>query len=167
MPRPSTLRLFLSAALAAGLAACSGGGEAGNDAPAASAAPPVIDERQDNFEAIGAGFKAVRGELERGTPDYALIAARANDIAARAGRIADHFPAGTSVDDGHDTEALPAIWTQPEEFRAAAAKLAGEGAKLAQLAPGADKAALAAQAKAVGAACKACHDRFRLDDEKN
>jgi cytochrome c556 len=167
MLRPSAPRLFVTAALAMGLAACSGGEASGDAAGTADkAAPPVIKERQDNFEAIGAAFKAVRGDLEKDAPDFAQIAAKANDINARAGKIAGHFPAGTSTEDGFDTEALPAIWQKPEEFKAAAAKLADESAKLASLAGGGDKAAVAAQAKAMGGACKGCHDQFRLDDEK-
>jgi cytochrome c556 len=31
---------------------------------------------------------------------------------------------------------------------------------------GGDKAATAAQAMAMGGACKGCHDQFRLDDKK-
>jgi len=162
----SAPRLCLAAALAVGLAACSGGEPSGDTPVAEQAAPPVIKERQDNFEAIGGAFKAMRGELEKDAPDFALIAAKATDINARAGKIANHFPVGTGVDDGYDTEALAAIWQKPEEFKAAAGKLADESAKLASLAGGADKAAVAAQAMAMGGACKGCHDQFRLDDEK-
>ncbi len=166
MLRPSAPRLFFAAALALGLAACSGGEATGEAGAADKAAPPVIKERHENFEAIGASFKAVRGELEKDAPDFALIAAKANDINGRAAKIADHFPAGTSTEDGFDTEALPAIWQKPEEFKAAAAKLVDESAKLASLAAGADKTAVASQAMAMGGACKGCHDQFRLDDEK-
>lgn len=159
-------RLLFVAALAASLAACSGEGATGEAAPAAKDAPPVLKERQDNFEAIGDAFKAVRGELEKDAPDFALIAAKATDINARAMKIEGHFPAGTSTADGFKTEALPAIWEKPEEFRAAAQKLVDESAKLATLAGEGDKAAVGAQAMAMGGACKGCHDQFRLDDKK-
>lgn len=166
MPRSPIVRLFAAASLAATLAACSGGG--GEEAAPAGAkeAPPIIKERHDNFEAIGDAFKAVRGELEKDAPDFTLIAAKAGDINTRAQKIADHFPAGTSTADGFDTEALPAIWEKPEEFKAAAQKLVDESAKLGTVAAGGDKAAVGAQAMAMGGACKGCHDRFRLDDEK-
>lgn len=175
MVRNLTSRLILTAALAGALAACSN--EAPADAPAeAPAAAPadgaaidpaaVIKERRDNFEGIGKAFKAVRGELEKDAPDFALIAASATDINTRAMKIEGHFPAGTSVDDGIKTEALPAIWEKPAEFSAAAKKLVDESAKLTELAAGGDKAAVGAQAMAMGGACKGCHDKFRLDDEK-
>jgi cytochrome c556 len=175
MVRTHTARLFVTAALAAALAACSGGtpAEAPADAPAedAAAAPAgdaaaIVKERHDNFESIGDAFKAVRGELEKDAPDFALIATSATDINTRAMKIEGHFPAGTSVDDGFKTEALATIWEKPDEFKAASQKLLDESAKLAELAKGGDKAAVAAQAMAMGGACKGCHDKFRLDDDK-
>lgn len=163
MSRKSASCLLVISAMS--LLACSG--ESGGDAaPAAKDVPPVLKERHDNFEAIGDAFKAVRGELEKDAPDFALVAAKANDINTRALKIETHFPAGTSVEDGYDTEALPTIWQKPEEFKARAAKLVDESAKLASVASGGDKAAVGAQAMAMGGACKGCHDQFRLDDEK-
>lgn len=170
MLRKIAPRLLFATALAASLLACSGGDAtdtaASEDTAAAGDVPAVIKERQDNFKAIGGAFKAVRGELEADAPDFALIAAKAGDINTRAGKIAGYFPAGTSVDDGFKTEALPAIWAKPEEFKAAAQKLADESAKLAEVAAGGDTEAVAAQAMAMGGACKGCHETFRLDDEK-
>jgi cytochrome c556 len=170
MLRSSATRLLFTAAMAATLAGCSGGGTsdtaASGDATLTGEVPPVLKERHDNFEAIGDAFKAVRGELEKDAPDFTLIAAKATDINARAAKIETHFPAGTSVDDGYKTEALPAIWQKPEEFKAAAQKLVDESAKLVSVAGGGDKAAAGAQAMAMGGSCKGCHDQFRLDDKK-
>ncbi|UYV14597.1 c-type cytochrome [Porphyrobacter sp. ULC335] len=170
MLRKPVSRFVLVAAMAGVLAACSGEGAsdaaASGDAAPAGEVPPVLKERHDNFEAIGDAFKAVRGELEKDTPDFTLISAKASDINTRAGKIADHFPAGTSVEDGYDTEALPSIWKKPEEFKASAQKLVDESAKLVTVAGGGDKAATGAQAMAMGGACKGCHDQFRLDDKK-
>lgn len=161
------LRLILAPMLAVAVLACSGegAGDAGTG-DAAAKAPPIIKERQENFEGIGSAFKAVRGQLEGDAPDFALIAAKAGEINARAQQIPNHFPALTGVDQGHDTEALAAIWEKPEEFKAAAAKLAEESAKLAALAGEGNKDAVAGQALVMGSACKGCHDKFRLDDEK-
>lgn len=169
MVRKSASRPVLVAALVAafatGLAACSS--EAPTEAPAAAAdEQTVLKERQDNFEAIGDAFKAVRGELEKDTPDFTLIATKAGDINTRAQLIKDHFPAGTSVADGYDTEALATIWEKPEEFSAAAQKLVDESAKLMTIAAEGDKAATGAQAMTMGGTCKGCHDNFRLDDKK-
>ena len=45
-------------------------------------------------------------------------------------------------------------------------KLVSESEKLMMVAGEGDKAATAAQAMAMGGACKGCHDQFRLDDKK-
>jgi cytochrome c556 len=170
--RKLTARHLLAVSLVSLIVACSGGdatdpgAEGAGAATASGEAPPILKEREGNFEAIGKAFKAVRGQLESDSPDFALIAASAADINTRAGKITGHFPAGTSTADGFKTEALPVIWEKPEEFKAAAQKLVDESAKLASLAPGGDKAAVGAQAMAMGGACKGCHDTFRLDDEK-
>lgn len=178
MQRNFSTRLLVFVALAATLAACSSEAPAdapvdatpADDAAATDAAPvdvaAVLKVREENFEGIGDAFKAVRGELEKGAPDFALIATSANDINTRAKLIAGHFPVGTSVEDGVKTEALATIWQKPDEFKAAAQKLVDESAKLATLAGEGDKAAVGAQAMAMGGACKGCHDKFRLDDEK-
>lgn len=166
MVRTLATRLAVAAALAGALAACASETPA-DEAPAdAVAEPAVLKERHDNFESIGDAFKAVRGELEKDTPDFGLIAASANDINARAGNIERHFVERTSIDDGFDTEALATIWEKPVEFKAATQKLLDESANLAAVAPSGDKAAVAAQAMAMGGACKDCHDQFRLDDKK-
>ncbi|WP_379921664.1 c-type cytochrome [Erythrobacter sp. R86502] len=164
MPRKSVNRMTIAAVLTFALIACSGDG-AGTSS-AGGTVPPIISERHDNFEAIGAAFKTVRVELEKDAPKYAVIAAKATDINTRAMKIENHFPAGTSVEDGFKTEALPAIWETPEEFKAAAQKLVAESAKLAAIAGGGDKAAIEAQAKVMGGTCKSCHDKFRLDNDK-
>lgn len=162
MVRTIAFRLAGAAALVGAVAACSS--EAPADAPdAAAGQPSVIKERQDNFEAIADAFKLVRGELEKGAPDFALIGAQASDINARATKIADYFPEGTGIDQGFDTEALASIWEKPDEFAAAHQKLVDESATLVSLAETGDAAAIGAQAMAMGGACKGCHDNFRLD----
>lgn len=162
--------LFSSAALAAlsvTLVACGGEptSESGAEIAQTSAAEPaVIEERHDNFEAIGDAFKAIRGQLEGSSPDLGVIAASATDINTRAQRIEGHFPEGTGRDQGYDTEALPTIWEKPEEFAQASQKLIDESAALITLAEAGDTAAIGDQVKAMGGACKNCHDTFRLDD---
>jgi cytochrome c556 len=162
MIRQTASKLVLAAALAGLLAGCSS--EAPADAPS-DAAPghAEIAERQKNFKAIADSFKAIRGELEKGSPDLALVASQAGEINGLATKIDGLFPEGTGIDDGHKTEALAAIWEKPEEFKAASQKLIDESAKLVNLAGEGDAAAVGAQAMAMGGACKGCHDNFRLD----
>ena len=152
------------ASLGLALAACGGGAE-GEGATAAGPEPEVIDERQANFKAIGDSFKAIREQLETENPDMAIITSAATDLSTAAGKIEGHFPEGTSVENGYDTEALATIWQKPEEFAAAQQMLIDASAEMVTIAEGGDAAAIGAQVGAVGKSCKNCHDQFRVDDD--
>lgn len=149
------LRLLSIIPATALLAACSGAG---------ADAPPVIKERHDNFEAIGDSFKAIRAQFE-GTPDLAVVEAEATNINERAQLISGHFPEGTGMDAGYDTEALPTIWEKPDEFEAAQQRLIDQSAAMASAAATGDAAATGELVKELGGACKNCHDTFRKDDD--
>lgn len=159
-------RLVISGLVIGSLAACGGEvADAPDDGAAASDAPPIIEERQANFEGIGDAFKVIRGQLEGDSPDFEAIGAAATDINERAQLITGHFPEGTSVDDGYDTEALATIWEKPAEFEQAAQDLVDASAEFVTVAAGGDAAAVGEQVKALGGTCKACHDEFRLDTD--
>ncbi|MEO0590612.1 MAG: cytochrome c [Pseudomonadota bacterium] len=155
------------AALTLGLAACGDApGEGGAGTPPIEAAPPpVVEERQANFKAMGKAFKAIRTQLEGESPDKAAIATAATDLNAAALKIEGYFPEGTSVDDGYDTEALATIWEKPEDFAAAHQRLVDASAQMITLAEGGDVTAIGDQVGAIGGSCKNCHDTFRLDTD--
>ncbi|MEQ8412161.1 MAG: cytochrome c [Erythrobacter sp.] len=161
MDRNVIARTAAIAAFAAILAGCE------SEAPevASDLSSPVIDEREENFEGIGDAFKAIRGQLEQASPDFAVIQAKAEDINQRAGNIEQHFVEETAREAGYDTEALAAIWENPEEFSEATQKLIDTSAALVEAAGGADPAAVGAAVKEMGGSCKNCHDQFRYDDE--
>lgn len=154
------------ATLTLGLAACGGApGENGEGTPPAVEAPPVIEERQANFKAIGKSFKAIRTQLEGDAPDMAAITAAATDMNAAALKLEGYFPEGTSVDDGFDTEALAVIWEKTDEFAEAQKRLVDASAEMITIAQGGDAAAVGDQVGAIGGSCKNCHDNFRLDTD--
>lgn len=161
MPRMSFRPLIVMTPLALALAACGGsGGSAEGEAPA------ELKIRHDNFEAISDSFKMIRAQFEEGkTPDIVMVAAAARDINERANAIKDHFPEGSGRDAGWDTEALPTIWETPADFAAAQQKLLEESATMMTLAEADDVEGARAQVGPLGAACKNCHDTFRLDDD--
>lgn len=166
MVRHKSALISLCAALSVSLAACSGApGEGAQDTASAAETPPVIKERHDNFEAIGDSFKAIRTQLEGDSPDMEAIVTAATDLNVAALKIEGYFPAGTSVDDGYDTEALATIWEKPEEFAAAHKRLVDASAEMITIAQSGDAAAVKAQVGVVGGSCKNCHDTFRLDTD--
>ncbi|MEM7665285.1 MAG: cytochrome c [Pseudomonadota bacterium] len=166
MLRSFSQRTLAAAACAALLSAC--GSEAPSEPgaePAASDEPAIIEVRQDNFEQIGDAFKAIRGQLEAGSPDFAVVEEAATTINTNAQKIGDHFPEGTGMDAGYDTEALATIWEKPEDFTAAHQKLVETSQGLIAAAQSGDASAVQAQVGELGKSCKGCHDQFRVDDD--
>lgn len=63
-----------------------------------------------------------------------------------------------------DTEALPAIWEDADGFAAAVDEFAAAAAALDAAIASGDSDAVAAAHRDTGAACKGCHEDYRLDD---
>lgn len=147
--RAGLLSLVLGGALLLG--ACSGQADA----------PPEVATRQDGFEALGAAFKTINDQLKSASPDMAAIGDAAERMEAIAQEVPEWFPAGSGQGEGFDTDALAAIWEQPERFAAASDQLKAATAALRQAAATGDAAAVQAQVPQVGAACKNCHETFR------
>ena len=160
--------VFAAVSAFALLSACSGGaGDAGDETAApAGDAPAEIAERQDNFEAIGDSFKAVREQLEAGSPDMAIIQTSAAEINERLKRLPGLFPDGTSMEAGYDTEALAAIWEDPQGFDEAIQNAIAASEDLMAAAETGDPEAVGGQVGNLGTnGCKACHDKYRVDDD--
>lgn len=130
---------------------------------AASAAETAIATRQAGYKKMGAAFKAINEELRKDAPDAKLIAANARIVNAQAAQVPKWFPKGTGPEAGFKTKAKPAIWAEPAKFAAAGANLQAEAAKLQSLSAAGDLDAVKAQVRAVGGACKACHDPYRAE----
>ena len=172
MPKSTFTRLSLTIFAVGALAACGDSApEADADAPAEDVAATgdvdmaVIEQRQANYEEIGDNFKIIRDQLESGNPDFAAATAAAQTIQTDAAKLHDFFPAGTGIDSGADTEALEAIWEQPEQFQEAIARLETASAELVTAANSGDVSALETASMNLGGACKNCHDSFRLADD--
>jgi cytochrome c556 len=138
------------------LAACGG-----PQTPGAKAA----HERHEHFEALGKDFKAVGDALKKDTPNVEAIRTRTAAINAAAPEVKTWFPAGSGPQDGVKTHALATVWTQPDDFGRAAAKLTDAAAALDAAAQSGDLAAVRGAVPPLGGACKGCHDRFRHKDD--
>lgn len=125
---------------------------------AAFAADDVIAARQDLMKKNGAAAKIAVSMLKGETPyDAAAAASAATTIADDMMVFPTLFPAGSETG---DTKAGPAIWTDPDGFKAAA-DAAVTAAKAAAEAAAAGPEAFGAAFQAVGAACGACHQKYR------
>lgn len=70
------------------------------------------------------------------------------------------FPANSATG---ETEALPLIWEEPENFAKAVAASETAVAELNAAVEANDRAGIAKGFRAVGESCKGCHDRYRKD----
>lgn len=126
-------------------------------ASAAVAKEPIVDYREGVMEAIGGHTGALK-QLVTGKVDFPDDA-KVHVLGIEAlSKLVDHlFPVGS---DKGETEALPAIWEKPAEFKKAIEAFQLAAADLAKQAD----AAPSAMAPAFGAlvkTCKGCHDDFK------
>ncbi len=118
----------------------------------------IIAQRQAGYKHIGDIVDAMKTSVQGGT-DVIVYAGPAKEIADWGRKLVGLFPPGTEK--GHDTKARPEIWTNRADFDAKAADMVVEADKLSTVAASGDKAGFAAQFKAMGGKCFACHQNYR------
>ncbi|MGB7286358.1 MAG: cytochrome c [Salaquimonas sp.] len=121
----------------------------------------MVKMRMDAMSAIGDNMKSISAMLTgKTTFDGALLSTQAREISDHATTFPDHFM--MQMDD-QMTEASPAIWEKPDEFKKQSAVLAelanALSAKAAEATMG---EALTADFQAVAGTCKSCHEQFRI-----
>ena len=129
--------------------------------PASAQNLDVIKERQTAMKTMGKAAKASGQMLKGDKPfDAATAAAVFTDMQASAAKFGGLFPEDSKT--GGDTEAAPAIWQKPEEFKAKLTKFQGDIAAAIAAKP-ADLDSFKASFQTVSANCKSCHQEFRVD----
>lgn len=124
-------------------------------------ADQLIAARQAGFKLQGAAFGGMKAVIDA-KGDVKTQAFAAGAVAGWARAVPGLFPAGS---DGGTTKALPTIWSDRAGFEKAAATLATEAGKLADLAKAGDQPGFAAQWLVVRQTCSACHDTYRAPDK--
>jgi cytochrome c556 len=148
------MRLWLGA-VAAGMALT-----VGSVLAAASLTPQqIVDDRV-------AGMKKLGGNMSGAgkATDVAEAKAQIAQAIVFAESILSRFPKGTGIGDAGVTKsrALPAIWSKPDEFKAAT-EATIVALKAVDAAAG-DQPKFKEALGAVGKSCKGCHDQFRGPD---
>lgn len=123
----------------------------------------AVQARHKQFKEIGKAFKDINGQLKERAPDLGAIRADAARIAGLAPHIKEWFPAGSGPQDGKRTDARALVWTQPVVFQQDATRLADAAAQMTVAAGQGNIAGINASAKAMGMACKGCHNKFKED----
>ncbi len=124
----------------------------------------LVDYRETYFEGLSKHMKAIGMVVKGKVARPADLAGHAQAIAAVSDHLTGLFPAGTGPDAVPTTEALPAVWTDPDGFKAKAAAFSEKAKAFAAIAAKGDLEASKAAFFAVGKACGDCHDTFRKDD---
>jgi cytochrome c556 len=130
----------------------------------AATAAQVVAARQQNYKQIGKATKGIMDELKKPSPSIAAIRGDAKTIDRLARRVPGWFPKGSGAEAGVKTAALPVIWQQPADFRAAAVRLAAAARALDAAAAKGDIAQVRGAASGLGGACKNCHQTFKAKD---
>ncbi len=107
---------------------------------------------------IGAASMTVRGLVD----DNGQLAGHAAGLVSGTSELHNIFQEGSAV---NDSEALPAIWDEPEKFSAAIKNSQEATVAFQKAVAGGDGEAIGAAFRTMGKACGGCHDDFRLDDD--
>jgi len=132
-------------------------------ANAATEAEKAVEYRKSVFHVMGHNFHPM-AEMVKGKIDF-----DAEEFATRAERVAqlshmplEGFKEGTA--DVGGSEAKAKIWDNWDDFQDKLTTLQEKSAELAKVAEGGDMEAIAPKFKAVGKACKSCHDDYKEED---
>jgi cytochrome c556 len=120
----------------------------------------VVRERMELMTDMGKRLLATSRRL-RANKDLETVTGDARAIHDLALKITTLFPAGSTQ---APTAAKPAVWQDWDDFTAKAKNLEKESEKLVNTSTK-DGAALRAQFRAVGFACDACHEKYRVPKE--
>lgn len=152
------MRRFLASAVPALLVSLSLCGPAG----AESSAKDIIKYRHGVMEAM-AGHIGAYSLIAFGKVDYQdHLQSHANALADAGTQLKVMFPEGSGEG---DTEALAAIWEEPEKFSAAVAEAEEASAALRDATASGDRKAIMAAFKALGQSCKGCHESYREEHD--
>lgn len=120
---------------------------------------PSIVHRQGIYKIVGGHMNSLKAGL--------FLKGPTDNLAWNAEAIVDAFKhMGAAYPEGSDkgeTKAKANIWTEPAKFQDAGKKAFGAALALVDATKAGDQAKSAEAFKALGGACKACHEDFRKD----
>jgi cytochrome c556 len=125
----------------------------------------ISQARHDHFKEIGKNMKGLGDELKSGAPSLVKISAYAKRIDELAPQLPTWFPEGSGPGHGFKTQAKAEIWQKPDEFKKDAAAFVAQADKLNAVTASGVMGDIGAQTKALGGACKTCHEAFRERDD--
>ncbi len=127
-----------------------------------SRAEQSIKYRQGLYQAIYWNFGPMGGAVQGKLPyDKDAFAKQASRVATLAPMLAEGFAVESAIEG--KSKAKPAIWTDKAEFDRLMQDFVTKSATLSDVAKGGDLAKIKPAFGDVGKACKACHDKFKME----
>lgn len=123
----------------------------------------VMKTRHDGMHAIADAHKAVHRALGA-TPDLPTLRTNSGKLVLLSRASSRWFPAGTGPDAGK-TRAKPEIWQNAEDFAAKLRSFQAAAQAFGAAARGNDVAAMNARFADLDGTCKACHDKYRAEEQ--
>ncbi len=131
-----------------------------------SEAPPPVAARHGLMENFSFNLSTLGG-MAKGEIDYdAETAQIAADRLATLSSIdwTGYWPEGTSHEEVEASRALPAIWSNRDDFLSDFEDLHQAAVSMQEVA-GDGREAVAGQMKSLGQACGGCHEDYRMSDD--
>jgi len=128
----------------------------------------MIKFRQSGYTFMGWNMGKIKANLDGSVPfDKAQVQAAANVIAAVANSgMGALFAPGTDKGEGWEkTRLKSAFFEQKDVVKEVGTNFVKQANKLAEVAATGDETAIKEQFGEMGKACKACHDKFREEEE--
>jgi cytochrome c556 len=117
--------------------------------------------RQGVMRTVGGHMSSLSAIL-RGQVHADNLGFHAKGMADLAKIVPNVFPEGSGV---AKSEALPEIWENPDDFKAAIDKFVEAANGMSAAGNDGDKVAIGPAMNALGQACKGCHDNFREEHD--
>lgn len=131
---------------------------------AADSPEELVKYRKSVMKALG-GHTASIAAVVKGQVSYGPhVAHHARAIKDTAGLVGDVFPPNSTYEQYKKTDALPAIWKEPDKFKAAVEAFEAAAEKFAGVAEGGDAQATAVAFGELGKTCGGCHKPFRYKE---
>lgn len=124
----------------------------------------IMHERHDGMENIGKANKAAFHELQASSSDLGVLRSSASTIAGLSRAASHWFPAGTGPDVGK-TRAKQAVWQNPQDFAAKLHNFQVAAQAFNAAAAAGDANGMKERFADLGGACKACHDKYRAEEQ--
>lgn len=117
--------------------------------------------REGVMRTVGGHMSSMVGII-RGNVHFDNFEFHASGMADLAEIVPNVFPEGSGI---AKSEALPAIWENPDDFKAALDKFVKAANGIATAAESGEMSEIGPAMNVLGKACKGCHDNFREEHD--